>query len=378
MNIQLRQIFIASANKIKMTLCRLPFLKLRLIVALFSIFTSIIVVAQDSELPIASYGTSSETSSNNYVYYSGSGGNKGSDSCSSPGDGKNGNRATDMSSNKTFQALLPVEVQQSAASFPTSGLVVISSGGDGGKGGSPDCSGAENKAGKGGGDGGAGGLIDVTFDYQSGDSAIKQYMGTGIFAYSVGGNGGDGGKGHKDGNGGDGGSAGDGGSVNVVNYVNIDSVGFDNNSYENLGYLVGVSSDSPFGESQQTAMYVDTSVLVVAPGYLLWSLSFLFFFVFSSFARHFNPPAGAGGRPSTGERAHCGRGSSSFSLPLAALFSSVLSTSRRVAVVSGNPTDLEAIEMAAETADAAPSFVQKSRVVLRHIVQTDVVSTFGS
>jgi hypothetical protein len=124
MNIQLRQIFIASANKIKMTLCRLPFLKSRLIVALFSIFISIIVVAQDSELPIASYGISSVTS-NNYVYYFGSGDNKGSDSCSSPGDGKNGNRATDMSSNKTFQALLPVEVQQVAPNFIL--LVEISS-----------------------------------------------------------------------------------------------------------------------------------------------------------------------------------------------------------------------------------------------------------
>ncbi len=258
MKIQLPQIFIASANKIKMTLCRLPFIKFTLIVALFSIFTSQIVIAQDSELPIASYGTSSETS-NNYLYNFGSGGNKGSDKCSSPGDGKNGDSATDMIGNKTFQALLPVEVQQSAASFPTSGLVAISSGGDGGKGGSPDCSGAENKAGKGGGDGGAGGLIDVTFDYQSGDSAIKQYMGTGIFAYSVGGNGGDGGKGHKDGNGGDGGSAGDGGSVNVVNYVNIDSVGFDDDLYPKLGYDIGFSKDSPFGESQETATYVDTS-----------------------------------------------------------------------------------------------------------------------
>jgi predicted nucleic acid-binding Zn-ribbon protein len=58
----------------------------------------------------------------------------------------------------------------------------------------------------------------------------------------------------------------------------------------------------------------------------------------------------------------------------AALRSSLLSTSQRVAAVSGNPTDLEAIEMAAEAADAAPSFVQKSRVVLRHMVRTDAPS----
>ena len=45
------------------------------------------------------------------------------------------------------------------------------------------------------------------------------------------------------------------------------------------------------------------------------------------------------------------------------LFSSSLFFAlRRVAVVSGIPTDLEVFEMAAEAAGAAPSFVQKFKI----------------